>query len=163
MAQMPNIKIFSGNSHQGSSQKIADCLGLGLSKVVTKKFSNQETCIEICGSACGEDVCIVQSGYGEINNSLMELLILIKVCKIASASWVTAVIPCFHYARQDKMDENRAPVSAKLVANMLSVAGTDHIINMDLHASQIQGFFDIPVDNLCAEPAVLKWIENISE
>lgn len=89
---------------------------------------------------------------------------MINACKIASAERVTAVIPCFPYARQDKKDKSRAPISAKLVANMLSVAGADHIITMDLHASQIQGFFDIPVDNLYAEPAVIKWIkENITE
>merc|ERR1719464_2089569 len=100
----------------------------------------------------------------EVNDNLMELLIMINACKIASAERVTAVIPCFPYARQDKKDKSRAPISAKLVANMLSVAGADHIITMDLHASQIQGFFDIPVDNLYAEPAVLKWIrENIEE
>ncbi|EMP31977.1 Ribose-phosphate pyrophosphokinase 1 [Chelonia mydas] len=161
---MPNIKIFSGSSHQDLSQKIADRLGLELGKVVTKKFSNQETCVEIGESVRGEDVYIVQSGCGEINDNLMELLIMINACKIASASRVTAVIPCFPYARQDKKDKSRAPISAKLVANMLSVAGADHIITMDLHASQIQGFFDIPVDNLYAEPAVLKWIkENIAE
>ncbi|OWK02020.1 hypothetical protein Celaphus_00019144 [Cervus elaphus hippelaphus] len=128
---MPNIKIFSGSSHQDLSQKIADRLGLELGKVVTKKFSNQETCVEIGESVRGEDVYIVQSGCGEINDNLMELLIMINACKIASASRVTAVIPCFPYARQDKKDK---------------------------------GFFDIPVDNLYAEPAVLKWIrENISE
>ncbi|KAJ6653561.1 hypothetical protein lerEdw1_009141 [Lerista edwardsae] len=182
---MPNIKIFSGSSHQDLSQRIADRLGLELGKVVTKKFSNQETCVEIGESVRGEDVYIVQSGCGEINDNLMELLIMINACKIASASRVTAVIPCFPYARQDKKDKSRAPISAKLVANMLSVAGADHIITMDLHASQIQvctllgtrplacgegafcclqGFFDIPVDNLYAEPAVLKWIkENIAE
>uniref|UniRef100_A0A672L6N5 ribose-phosphate diphosphokinase n=1 Tax=Sinocyclocheilus grahami TaxID=75366 RepID=A0A672L6N5_SINGR len=128
---MPNIKIFSGSSHQDLSQKIADRLGLELGKVVTKKFSNQETCVEIGESVRGEDVYIVQSGCGEINDNLMELLIMINACKIASASRVTAVIPCFPYARQDKKDK---------------------------------GFFDIPVDNLYAEPAVLKWIkENIPE
>ncbi|XP_044541206.1 ribose-phosphate pyrophosphokinase 1-like, partial [Gracilinanus agilis] len=120
--------------------------------------------VEIGESVRGEDVYIVQSGCGEINDNLMELLIMINACKIASASRVTAVIPCFPYARQDKKDKSRAPISAKLVANMLSVAGADHIITMDLHASQIQGFFDIPVDNLYAEPAVLKWIrENITD
>uniref|UniRef100_A0A674MPF8 Phosphoribosyl pyrophosphate synthetase 1B n=2 Tax=Tetraodontidae TaxID=31031 RepID=A0A674MPF8_TAKRU len=163
---MPNIKIFSGSSHADLSQKIADRLGLELAKVVTKKFSNQETCVEIGESVRGEDVYIVQSGCGEINDNLMELLIMINACKIASASRVTAVIPCFPYARQDKKDKvgSRAPISAKLVANMLSVSGADHIITMDLHASQIQGFFDIPVDNLYAEPAVLKWIkENIPD
>jgi len=176
--RMPNIKVFSGNSHQDLAQKIADRLGIELGRVVTKKFSNQETCVEIGESVRGEDVYIVQSGCGEVNDMLMELLIMINACKIASACRVTAVIPCFPYARQDKKDKlapaassgalmrvrSRAPISAKLVANMLSVAGADHIITMDLHASQIQGFFDIPVDNLYAEPAVLKWIkENIPE
>ncbi|DAA30744.1 TPA: phosphoribosyl pyrophosphate synthetase 1-like 1 [Bos taurus] len=164
LTKKPNIKIFSGSSHQDLSQKIADRLGLELGKVVTKKLSNQETCVEIGESVQGEDVYIVQSGCGEINDNLMELLIMINACKIASAGRVTAVIPCFPYARQDKRGESRAPISAKLVADMLSTAGADHIITMDLHASQIQGFFDIPVDNLCAEPAVLKWIkEQISD
>uniref|UniRef100_A0A8K9WY63 Phosphoribosyl pyrophosphate synthetase 1B n=1 Tax=Oncorhynchus mykiss TaxID=8022 RepID=A0A8K9WY63_ONCMY len=135
---MPNIKIFSGSSHRELSHKIADRLGMELGKVVTKKFSNQETCVEIGESVRGEDVYIVQSGCGEINDNLMELLIMINACKIASASRVTAVIPCFPYARQDKKDKSRAPISAKLVANMLSVSGADHIITMDLHASQIQ-------------------------
>ncbi|TKS66535.1 Ribose-phosphate pyrophosphokinase 2 [Collichthys lucidus] len=143
---MPNIVLFSGSSHHDLSQKVADRLGLDLGKVITKKFSNQETCVEIGESVRGEDVYIVQSGCGEINDNLMELLIMINACKIASSS------------------RSRAPISAKLVANMLSVAGADHIITMDLHASQIQGFFDIAVDNLYAEPAVLQWIrENIPE
>ncbi|CAG9861698.1 unnamed protein product [Phyllotreta striolata] len=183
--RMPNIKVFSGTSHPDLAQRIVDRLGIDLGKVVTKKFSNLETCVEIGESVRGEDVYIVQSGCGEVNDNLMELLIMINACKIASASRVTAVLPSFPYARQDKKDKNnptekelhvekwksiewkfrsRAPISAKLVANMLSVAGADHIITMDLHASQIQGFFDIPVDNLYAEPAVLKWIkENIAE
>ncbi|XP_059609321.1 ribose-phosphate pyrophosphokinase 1 isoform X1 [Phlebotomus argentipes] len=182
-SRMPNIKVFSGTSHPDLAQRIVDRLGIDLGRVVTKKFSNLETCVEIGESVRGEDVYIVQSGSGEINDNLMELLIMINACKIASALRVTAVIPCFPYARQDKKDKtggetqkvktlkynewkfrSRAPISAKLVANMLSVAGADHIITMDLHASQIQGFFDIPVDNLYAEPAVLKWIkENIPE
>uniref|UniRef100_A0A8C5Z9N5 ribose-phosphate diphosphokinase n=1 Tax=Marmota marmota marmota TaxID=9994 RepID=A0A8C5Z9N5_MARMA len=157
---MPNIVLFSGSSHHDLSQRVADRLGLELGKVVTKKFSNQETSVEIGESVRGEDVYIIQSGCGEINDNLMELLIMINACKIASSSRVTAVIPCFPYARQDKKDKSRAPISAKLVANMLSVAGADHIITMDLHASQIQGFFDIPVDNLYAEPAVLQWIRS---
>jgi len=161
---MPNIKIFAGNSHPELAQRIAQRLGTEPSKVVLKKFANQETCVEIGESVRGEDVYILQSGTGcgEVNDHLMEMLIMIHACKIASAERVTAVIPCYPYARQDKKDKSRAPISAKLVANMLSVAGADHIITMDLHASQIQGFFDIPVDNLYAEPAVLKWIkENI--
>nr|XP_015905610.2 ribose-phosphate pyrophosphokinase 2 isoform X2 [Parasteatoda tepidariorum] len=169
---MPNIKVFSGTSHPDLAQKVVDRLGINLGKAVLKKFSNKETCVEIKESVRGEDVYIIQSGCGEVNDNLMELLIMINACKIASASRVTAVIPLFPYSRQDKKDKNqsggasasRAPISAKLVANMLSVSGADHIITMDLHASQIQGFFDIPVDNLYAEPAVLKWIrENIPE
>jgi len=161
---MPNIKVFSGSSHSDLTSKVCDRLGIEPGKVVTKKFSNLETCVEIGESVRGEDVYIVQTGGGEVNDNLMELLIMINACKIASAERVTAVIPSFPYARQDKKDKSRAPISAKLVANMLSVAGADHIITMDLHASQIQGFFDIPVDNLYAEPAVLKWIkENIPE
>ncbi|XP_065335237.1 ribose-phosphate pyrophosphokinase 1-like isoform X1 [Cloeon dipterum] len=167
---MPNIKIFSGSSHPELAQAIVDRLGMNLGKVVTKKFSNLESCVEIGESVRGEDVYIIQSGCGEVNDNLMELLIMINACKIASASRVTAVIPCFPYARQDKkmipslQDKSRAPISAKLIANMLSVSGADHIITMDLHASQIQGFFDIPVDNLFAEPAEVKWIkENIPE
>uniref|UniRef100_A0A2K5LL67 ribose-phosphate diphosphokinase n=1 Tax=Cercocebus atys TaxID=9531 RepID=A0A2K5LL67_CERAT len=144
---MPNIVLFWGSSHQDQSQRVANCLGLELGKVVTKKFSNQETSVEIGESVRGDDVYIMQS-----------LLIMINACKIASSSRVTVVIPCFPY------DKSRAPVSAKLVANMLSVTGADHIDTRDLHASRIRGFFDIPVDNLYAEPAVLQWIrENIAE
>lgn len=161
---MPNIKVFSGSSHPDLTQKICDRLGIEPGRVITKKFSNGECSVEIGVSVRGEDVYIVQTGCADVNDMLMELLIMINACKIASACRVIAVIPCFPYARQDKKDKSRAPISAKLVANMLSTAGADHIITMDLHASQIQGFFDIPVDNLYAEPAVLKWIkDNISE
>ncbi|ESP04416.1 hypothetical protein LOTGIDRAFT_223903 [Lottia gigantea] len=161
---MPNIKVFSGTTHPDLARRICERLGIEPGKVVTKKFSNGECCVEVGESVRGEDVYIVQSGCHEVNDMLMELLIMINACKIASACRVTAVIPCFPYARQDKKDKSRAPISAKLVANMITVAGADHIITMDLHASQIQGFFDIPVDNLYAEPAVLKWIrEHITD
>ncbi|KIH59523.1 ribose-phosphate diphosphokinase [Ancylostoma duodenale] len=158
--RMPNIKVFSGSSHRDLSQRICERLQLEVSKASLKKFSNKETNVEIGESVRGEDVYIIQSAAGEINDNLMELLIMINACKIASSCRVAAVIPCFPYARQDKKDKSRAPISAKLVANMLSVAGADHIITMDLHASQIQGFFDIPVDNLYAEPAILKYIKE---
>lgn len=162
--KMTNIKIFGGSSHPELAKLVAERLGLELGKTKLKKFSNHETSVEIRESVRGEDVYIIQSGCGDINDNLMELLIMINACKIASAKRVTAVIPCYPYARQDKKDKSRAPISAKLVANMLSVSGADHIITMDLHASQIQGFFDIPVDNLYAEPAVLKWIrDNIAD
>uniref|UniRef100_A0A914CKV9 ribose-phosphate diphosphokinase n=1 Tax=Acrobeloides nanus TaxID=290746 RepID=A0A914CKV9_9BILA len=174
---MPNIKVFSGSSHRDLTQRICERLQLDVSKASLKKFSNRrlqldvskaslkkfsnrETNVEIGESVRGEDVYIIQTGCGEINDHLMELLIMINACKIASASRVAAVIPCFPYARQDKKDKSRAPITSKLVANMLSVAGADHIITMDLHASQIQGFFDIPVDNLYAEPAILKYIKE---
>jgi len=161
---MPNIKVFSGSSHPALAHSICDRLGITHANVVAKKFANGETNVEIGESVRGEDVYIIQSGCGEVNDNLMELLIMINACKIASAERVTAVIPVYPYSRQDKKDKSRAPISAKLVANMLSVAGADHIITMDLHASQIQGFFDIPVDNLYAEPAVVKWIkENIPD
>lgn len=159
---MSNIKIFSGNSHLDLSTRICNRLGCELGAVTVMKFANNETNVEIKESVRDEDVYLIQSGSGDVNDNLMELLIMINACKIASAKRVTAVIPCFPYARQDKKDKSRAPISAKLVANMLTVAGADHIITMDLHASQIQGFFDVPVDNLYAEPAVIKYItENI--
>lgn len=163
-ARMPNIKVFTGSSHPEIAKKISARLNIELGRATTKTFSNKETNVEIGESVRGEDVYIVQSGCGDINDNLMELFIMINACKIASASRVTAVIPCFPYSRQDKKDKSRAPITAKLLANLVSVAGADHVITIDLHASQIQGFFNIPVDNLYAEPAITKWIkENIPE
>lgn len=163
-ARMPNIKVFTGTSHPEIAKKITSRLGLELGRATTKTFSNKEINVEIGESVRGEDVYIVQSGCGDINDNLMELFIMINACKIASASRVTAVIPCFPYSRQDKKEKSRAPITAKLLANLVSVAGADHVITIDLHASQIQGFFNIPVDNLYAEPAITKWIkENIPE
>uniref|UniRef100_A0AC34FW04 Ribose-phosphate diphosphokinase n=1 Tax=Panagrolaimus sp. ES5 TaxID=591445 RepID=A0AC34FW04_9BILA len=157
---MTNIKVFSGSSNRKLTDKIGESLQIDISKASLKKFSNKETNVEITESVRGEDVYIVQSGCGEVNDNFMELLIMINACKSASSNRVAAVIPCFPYSRQDKKDKNRAPISAKLIANMLSVSGADHIITMDLHASQIQGFFDIPVDNLFAEPAILRYIQT---
>jgi len=168
---MSDYIVFSGSSHKELTRRLCDRLGIDTGKVVAKFFSNKETNVKIGESVRGKDVYIVQTGCSSIdqsgaeqsiNDNLMELLIMISACKTASAARVTAVMPYFPYSRQDKKDKSRAPISAKLVANMLSKAGADHIITMDLHASQIQGFFDIPVDNLYAEPAVLKWVrENI--
>lgn len=135
-------------------------LNITLTPCVVKKFSNGETSVKIGESVREEDVFILQSGCGDVNDSLMELLILISACKTASARRITAVIPCYPYARVDKKDTSRAPITAKLVANMLVVAGCDHVITMDLHASQIQGFFDIPVDNLFSEPLMLGYIRR---
>ena len=116
--------------------------------------------MKISESIRDKDVFIIQTGSNDVNENLMELLILISACKGASARRVTAVIPCFPYARMDKKDKSRAPITAKLVANMLTVAGCDHVITMDLHASQIQGFFDIPVDNLYSEPLMISYIRQ---
>ena len=139
-------------------------LNVPLTPCTVKKFSNGEINVKIAESVRDEDVYIIQTGCSDVNDNLMELLILISACKGASARRITAVIPCFPYARMDKKDKSRAPITAKLVANMLAVAGCDHVITIDLHASQIQGFFDFPVDNLYSEPLMISYIKrNIDE
>ncbi|KMU88889.1 ribose-phosphate pyrophosphokinase 4 [Coccidioides immitis H538.4] len=144
-----SIKLLTGNSHPELAQLVADSI------------SNQETSVTIGESVRDEDVFILQSTRpNDINDGLMELLIMINACKTASARRITAVIPNFPYARQDKKDKSRAPITAKLMANMLQTAGCNHVITMDLHASQIQGFFNVPVDNLYAEPSMLRWIRQ---
>ncbi|ORZ41390.1 ribose-phosphate pyrophosphokinase [Catenaria anguillulae PL171] len=157
-----SIKIFAGNSHPELAQLIARRLGLPLGKCVVSKYSNEETSVTLGESVRDADVFLIQTGSGGTphDSTSLETLIMINACKFASARRITAVMPCFPYARQDKKDKSRAPISAKLVANMLTVAGCDHVITMDLHASQIQGFFDIPVDNLYAEPCSLKYIRS---
>jgi ribose-phosphate pyrophosphokinase len=155
-----SIKLLAGNSHPDLARLVARRLGLDLSNIAVTQYSNQETSVTIGESVRDEDVFILQTGCGEVNDYLMELLIIIHACRTASARRITAVIPNFPYARQDKKDKGRAPITAKLMANMLQTAGCDHIITMDLHASQIQGFFDVPVDNLYAEPTVLRYIKE---
>jgi ribose-phosphate pyrophosphokinase len=155
-----SIKIFTGNASPALANLVATRMGQKLAKATVHKFSNQETSVTIGESVRDEDVFIIQSGCGEINDNLMELLIMINACKTASARRITAVIPCFPYARQDKKDKSRAPITARLTANMLTVAGADHVITMDLHASQIQGFFNIPVDNLYCEPSTIEYIRT---
>ncbi|KAK7049707.1 hypothetical protein VNI00_005738 [Paramarasmius palmivorus] len=150
----------SGNSHPALAQAVAERLNVPLLPCTVRKFSNGEIDVKISESVREEDVFIIQSGCNDANDNLMELLILVSACKGASARRITAVIPCFPYARMDKKDKSRAPVTAKLVANMLTVAGCDHVITMDLHASQIQGFFDIPCDNLWSEPLLLTYIKR---
>ncbi|KAL2888670.1 ribose-phosphate pyrophosphokinase II [Ceratocystis lukuohia] len=158
------IKLISGSSHVDLSGRIAKRLGIEVSKTMSLQYSNQETSFTMGESIRDEDVFIIQStAPGDINDGLMELLIMIHACRTASARRITAVIPNYPYARQDKKDKSRAPISARLVADMLQTAGANHIITMDLHANQIQGFFSVPVDNLYAEPSVLRWIrENIN-
>ncbi|KAL8901444.1 MAG: hypothetical protein Q9192_000550 [Flavoplaca navasiana] len=159
-----SIKLLTGNSHPELAKSVADRLGIELTKIMVLQYSNQETSVTIGESVRDEDVFVLQStAPGDINDGLMELLIIINACKTASARRITAVIPNFPYARQDKKDKSRAPITAKLMANMLQTAGCNHVITMDLHASQIQGFFNVPVDNLYAEPSTLRWIrENLA-
>ncbi|KAJ7048539.1 phosphoribosyltransferase-like protein [Mycena amicta] len=154
------IKIFSGTSHPELAEIIARRIGLPLSRANITKNSIGENNVRIEESVREDDVYIVNTGCGAVNTSLMELCIMIHACKIASAKRITAVIPLFPYARQDKKDKSRAPITAKLVANMLQRSGCDHVITMDLHASQIQGFFDVPVDKLYAEPSAILYIRT---
>lgn len=150
----------------GSTDRPSDAaisLGIQVTQCVCKKFADQSIDVRIGSSVRDEDVFVLQTGnspYVDPNDSLMELLIILSACKTASARRITAVIPAFPYSRHDKKDKSRAPITAKLVANMITVAGADHVITMDLHASQIQGFFDIPVDNLTSEPSVARWIRS---
>ncbi|KAF7197084.1 hypothetical protein AC579_320 [Pseudocercospora musae] len=156
-----SIKLLTGNSHGSLAKLVADRLGIELAKIMVLQYSNNESSISIGESVRDEDVFILQSTEpGNINDHIMELLILINACRTASARRITAVLPNFPYARQDKKDKSRAPITAKLMANMLQTAGCNHVITMDLHASQIQGFFNVPVDNLYAEPSTLRWIKN---
>ncbi|CCJ29736.1 unnamed protein product [Pneumocystis jirovecii] len=161
---MRRTKIFGGSSHPELVEAITHHLGILPAPVSLKKFSNQETRVEIACSVRMEDVFIIQSGSNTINDHLMELLIMISACKGASAAKITAVMPYFPYSKQSKMRKHRGSITAKMIANLLTVAGVDHIITMDLHASQIQGFFTKPVDNLYAEPSIARWItENIDD
>lgn len=155
-----SVRILTGNSHPELAQAVAERLNVLLTPCTVKKFSNGEINVKISESIRDEDVFIIQSGCSDVNDNLMELLILISACKGASARRITAVMPCYPYARMDKKDRSRAPITAKLVANMLAVAGCDHVITMDLHASQIQGFFDFPVDNLYSEPLMIAYIKH---
>lgn len=156
-----SIKLLTGNSHPKLAEAVAQRLGIQLTPCHVSKFLSLETSVQIHSSVRDEDVFILQSpSPPSINDHLMELLIMVSACKTASAKRITAVIPCYPYARQDKKDKSRAPITAKLVANLLAVAGADHVITMDLHASQIQGFFDIPVDNLFSEPSMMSYIKQ---
>ncbi|KIP11938.1 hypothetical protein PHLGIDRAFT_17766 [Phlebiopsis gigantea 11061_1 CR5-6] len=154
------IKIFSGTSHPELAEIIARRLGVPLGRAEVTKSGIGESHVTIIESVREDDVYIINTGCGQVNTSLMELCIMIHACKIASSKRITAVVPLFPYARQDKKDKSRAPITAKLVANMLQKSGCDHVITMDLHASQIQGFFDVPVDKLYAEPSAIQYIRN---
>jgi ribose-phosphate pyrophosphokinase len=155
------LRIFTGNSNIELVQKIADQLHTPIGKSVVKNFSDGEINVEIDESVRGMDVFVIQSVCAPVNNNLMELLILIDALKRASARRITAVLPYYGYARQDRKVSPRAPISAKLVADLITTAGASRILTVDLHAGQIQGFFNIPVDHLFAAPVVLDYMKNI--
>lgn len=143
-----NIKIMAGNAHPALAMQIASSLGIPMGKCTAGQFSDGETSVSIVETVRGSDVFLVQSTCEPVNNNLMELLIMIDACKRASAGRITAVMPYFGYARQDRKSKARDPISAKLVADLITTAGADRVLTMDLHASQLQGFFNIPVDNM---------------
>ena len=157
---MDNFIIFSGNSNPVLSKKICDYLNVPLGGDKVKRFSDGEIQIEIDENVRAKEVFVIQSTCPPVNENLVELLLMIDAFKRSSAAHITAVIPYYGYSRQDKKVAPRVPISAKLVADLLTVAGADRVITMDLHAGQIQGFFDIPVDNLFAAPVIIDYIKD---
>ena len=154
------MKLIAGNSNRPLSEAIAAYLHIPLCKASIRRFSDMECFVEILENVRGEDVFVVQSTSYPTNDNLMELLVTLDALKRASARRITAVIPYFGYARQDRKSTPRTPISAKLVANLITVAGADRVVTLDLHAGQIQGFFDIPTDNLFAAPVFVRDIKE---
>jgi ribose-phosphate pyrophosphokinase len=150
------MKIFTGTANPKLAQNIADSLGIPLGKAMVNRFPDGETAVKILENVRGRDVFIVQPTCHPANETLMELLIMVDALRRASAARITAVMPFYGYARQDRKDQPRVPITAKLVANILVAAGTNRLLTMDLHAQQLQGFFDIPVDHLYASPVIAK-------
>ena len=154
------IKLFAGSSNRPLADAIAKKLNTTLGGVETGKFSDGETSIHLAETVRGRDLFIIQSTSDPVNDNLMELLIMIDAAKRASAGRITAVIPYFGYARQDRKARSRDPITAKLVADLLTAAGADRVLTMDLHAAQIQGFFNIPLDNLLGGPTLYNYFSN---
>lgn len=152
-----NIKIFCGNSNPQFAETICRSLGVPLGRAEVKTFADGEVSVSLEETVRGADVFLVQSTCKPVNNNLMELLVMTDACRRASAGRITAVIPYFGYARQDRKAKSRDPISAKLVANMITAAGADRVLTMDLHAPQIQGFFDIPLDHLLGNPTFVEY------
>ncbi len=157
MIGFENIKIFCGNSNREFAKTVCEELWLPLGKSTVKTFADGEASVSLEETVRGSDVFLVQSTCKPVNDHLMELLVMIDACRRASAGRITAVIPYFGYARQDRKAKSRDPISAKLVANMITAAGADRVLTMDLHANQIQGFFDIPVDHLLGSPTFVDY------
>jgi ribose-phosphate pyrophosphokinase len=160
MEDMKRLRIFSGNANPGLAKEIADHLGLTMGNAFVGHFNNGETQVIIDESVRGKDVFIVQPTCNPVNDSMMELLIMVDAARRASARTVTAVIPYYAYARQDRKTRGREPISAKLIANLLTTAGVNRVVTVDLHAGQIQGFFDIPVDHLPGVPLLAEYVRS---
>ena len=154
------MKLVAGNSNRPLAEAIAAALGTQLTRASIRRFSDSEVFVEIQENVRGEDVFLIQSTSKPANDNLMELLVCLDALKRASAQRVTAVIPYFGYARQDRKSAPRTPISAKLVANLIEASGANRVLTLDLHAGQIQGFFDIPVDNLYAQPVMVEDIRQ---
>ena len=152
-----NIKIFCGNSNRAFAEGICKNLGVELGKAEVKTFADGEASVSLLETVRGADVFLIQSTCKPVNDNLMELLVMCDACRRASAGRITAVIPYFGYARQDRKAKSRDPISAKLVANMITAAGASRVLTMDLHAAQIQGFFDIPLDHLLGNPTFVNY------
>ena len=157
IAYSEKIQVFCGNSNPEFAKTICKCLGIEMGKATVKHFADGEASVSLEETVRGADVFLVQSTCKPVNDHLMELLVMIDACRRASAGRITAVIPYFGYARQDRKAKSRDPISAKLVANMLTAAGADRVLTMDLHASQIQGFFDSPLDHLLGNVSFVEY------
>src|SRR6185437_3250543 len=158
--RMRDWVVLSGNANRPLAQKICDKLGKNLGHAEIRRFSDGEVFVEIGENVRGRDVYVIQSTCRPVNDTLMELLIMIDALKRASAKEVTAVVPYYGYGRQDRKVAPRTPISAKLVADLLTAAGATRVVSMDLHAGQIQGFFNIPFDNLFSSPVILEYLKK---
>jgi ribose-phosphate pyrophosphokinase len=156
-----DLKVFTGSAHPQLSREIADFLGIALGQARLRRFPDSEVSFQIDENIRGADVFIVQPTSSPVDQHLMEMLVMIDAFRRSSAARITAVIPYYGYARQDRKDKPRVPISAKLVANLLSAAGTNRVLTMDLHKAQIQGFFDIPVDHLFAAPVIVEYCSRL--
>jgi ribose-phosphate pyrophosphokinase len=156
-----DLKVFSGSAHPQLTREIADFLGIPIGQARLRRFPDSEVSFQIDENIRGADVFIVQPTSNPVDQHLMELLVMIDAFRRSSAARITAVVPYYGYARQDRKDKPRVPISAKLVANLLSAAGTNRVLTMDLHKAQIQGFFDIPVDHLFAAPAIIEYCSRL--
>src|SRR5438270_10724846 len=160
-ADAEKLKLFTGRANPQLAQKVCDYLQIPLGKGSTELFPDGELIVKVEEDVRGRDCFVMQPTSHPVNAHLMELFIWIDTLKRASAQRVTAVIPYFGYARQDRKDEGRTPITAKLVANLIERSGADRVVSIDLHAAQVQGFFDIPVDHLSAAPVLLKWFKGL--